>query len=255
VNNPNSIYNLLPSDLDGSTPPPAGAPNYVLHVDTGKLQLWRFHVDWVSPSKSKFSGPISVPVAAFTPACIGGSICIPQPGTTQKLDSLGDRLMFRLAYRNFGDHESLVVNHSVVAGTSVGVRWYELRQPGTTPVLYQQGTYAPDSSYRWMGSIAQDHAGNIALGYSISSKTIFPGIRYTGHLTTDPLGEMGQGEGTIIDGAGSQNGGLYRWGDYTAMAVDPTDDCTFWYTNQYLMLTGSFNWSTRIASFKFASCT
>jgi hypothetical protein len=180
--------------------------------------------------------------------------CVPQKNTTQKLDSLSDVMMMRFAYRNFGDHESLVVNHAVVAGTSVGIRWYELRSPSTTPVVYQQGTYAPDSHYRWMGSIAQDQVGNIGLGFSISSTTLFPGIHYTGHLTTDPLGVMGQGEGILIDGLGSQTN-LERWGDYAALAVDPVDDCTFWFTSEYLTATGSFNWSTRIGSFKFPSCS
>src|SRR5205807_8425464 len=118
---------------------------------------------------------------ALSKACSGGT-CIPQSGTTQKLDSLGDRLMYRLAYRNFGDHESMVVNHSVVAGSSVGVRWYELRSPGASPVVFQQGTFAPDASYRWMGSIAMDHAGDIAVGYSVSSSTIHPSIAYTGRV-------------------------------------------------------------------------
>src|SRR5258708_25117438 len=160
--------------------------------------------------------------------------------------------MHRLAYRNFGDHEALVVNHSVTAGSSVGVRWYELRSPNATPTVFQQGTYAPDSSYRWMGSIAMDKAGDIALGYSVSSSGMHPSIHYTGRVPGDLLGTL-QAENTIITGGGSQTGGLNRWGDYTAMTIDPTDDCTFFYTNEYLKATGSFNWSTWIASFKFPS--
>jgi hypothetical protein len=245
---------LLPSDLDGSTPPPAGSPNYVLGFGTNSLQLWKFHVDWTTPSSSSLSGPTTIPVASFSPACSGGGTCIPQPGTSQRLDSLADRLMYRLAYRNFGDHESLVVNHSVTAGSSVGVRWYELRSPGGTPTVYQQGTYAPDSAYRWMGSIAMDRNGDIAMGYSTSSSSISPGIRYTGRLAGDPLGSMTQGEGVIVNGSGSQTATLSRWGDYTSMAVDPTDDCTFWYANEYLAGNGTFNWHTRIGSFKFAGC-
>ena len=163
--------------------------------------------------------------------------------------------MYRLAYRNFGDHESLVVDHSVTAGSSVGVRWYELRNPNGNPTIFQQGTYAPDSAYRWMGSIAMDHVGNIGLGYSVSSGTTHPGIRYTGRLAGDALGTMTQGEGTIITGGGSQTGGLQRWGDYTSMSVDPADDCTFWYTDEYVAANGSFNWHTRIGSFKFPSCS
>src|SRR5262249_5633352 len=161
--------------------------------------------------------------------------CIPQAGTTNQLDSLADRLMYRLAYRRFADgHESLVVNHSVTAGASVGVRWYELRSPGGTPTVFQQGTYAPDSSYRWMVSIAMDQSGDIALGYSTSSGSLSPSIRYTGRLAGDALGQMTQGETTLQAGGGSQTGTLTRWGDYSAMTVDPIDDCTFWYTNEYL---------------------
>jgi hypothetical protein len=244
---------LLPSDLDGSTPPPAGSPNYMLEFGSNDLLLWKFHVDWANPAASSFSGPTTIPVAAFSPACAGGT-CIPQPGTTQKLDSLADRLMYRLAYRNFGDHESLVVNHSVAAGTSVGVRWYELRDPNGTPTVYQQGTYAPDSSYRWMGSTAMDRNGDVALGFSVSSSSVYPSIHYTAHLTTDALGEMGQGEGVLVDGTGSQVSNLSRWGDYSSLSIDPSDDCTFWYTSEYLTQNGSFNWHTRIGTFRLPGC-
>ena len=243
---------LLPSDLDGTNPPPAGAPNYFLNFGTSSLNLWKFHVDWVG-ANATLTGPTNIPVAAFTPACNGG-ICIPQSGTRQKLDSLADRLMYRLAYRHFADgHESLVVNHSVAAGSSTGIRWYELRVSGGPPSVFQQGTYRPDSSYRWMGSIAMDKVGNIAVGYSVSSSTMHPAIGYTGRVPTDPPGTL-QAETTIIQGGGSQLRNLSRWGDYSAMSVDPVDDCTFWYTNEYLKSNGTFNWSTRIASFKFASC-
>jgi hypothetical protein len=248
-----NIGNLLPSDLDGSAPPPAGSPNYVLTFGSNSLDLFKFHVDFTTPANSTLTGPTNIPVAAFSPACNGGGTCIPQSGTTQQLDSLADRLMYRLAYRNFGDHESLVVDHSVTAGSSVGVRWYELRNPGGTPVVYQQGTYAPDSKYRWMGSIAMDKVGDIAMGYSVSSSTMFPSIAYTGRVPTDALGTM-EAENTIQLGGGSQLSNLNRWGDYSAMTVDPVDDCTFWYTNEYLKTSGTFNWSTKIASFKFPGC-
>ena len=246
---------LLPSDLDGSTPPPAGSPNYVLGFGTNSLQLWKFHVDWATPANSTFAGPATIATAAFSPACSGGGTCIPQSGTTQKLDSLADRLMYRVAYRNFGDHESLVLNHSVTAGTSVGVRWYELRSPNGTPAIYQQGTYAPDGSYRWMGSAAMDRNGDIGLGFSVSSASLHPGIHYTARLAGDPLGTMTQGEGVLFDGAGSQTATLSRWGDYSSLMVDPVDDCTFWYTNEYIAVNGTFNWHTRIGSFKLSSCT
>jgi uncharacterized membrane protein len=243
---------LLPADLDGSTLPPAGSPNFLLAFGSNVLQLWKFHVDWTTPSNATVTGPTTLPVASFSPAC-GGDACVPQPGTSQQLDSLGDRLMYRLAYRNFGDHESLVVNHSVTAGSSVGVRWYELRNPNGAPVVYQQGTYAPDGTYRWLGSVAMDHAGNIALGYSASSSTVSPSVRYTGRVAGDPLGTMTQGEGVLLTGTGSQTGHP-RWGDYSSMSVDPVDDCTFWYTNEYFTTTGT-RWHTRIGSFTLPGCT
>ncbi len=246
---------LLPADLDGSTPPPSGSPNPLVAFgnDSASLDIWKFHVDFITPTNSTFVHS-NIPVPAFVAACSGGGTCIPQSGTSQLLDSLADRLMYRLAYRNFGDHESLVLNHSVNAGTSVGVRWYELRNISGTPTLYQSGTYAPDSNYRWMGSIAMDKFGDIALGYSVSSSSMHPAIRYTGRVPTDALGTL-EAENTILNGSGSQTLGLSRWGDYSAMAVDPSDDCTFWYTNEYLKINGTFNWSTQIASFRFPSCS
>jgi fibronectin type 3 domain-containing protein len=247
-----SYGGLLPSDLDGATLPPAGAPNYILNFGSNSLNLWKFHVDWTTPGNSTFTGPTGIPVASFSMAC-GGGACIPQLGTKQQLDSLADRLMYRLAYRNFGDHESLVVNHSVAAGSIVGVRWYELRSPGGVPLVYQQGTFAPDSTYRWMGSIAMDQSGDIGVGYSVSSATIHPGIRYTGRVPGDPLGTL-ESETSALVGGGSQTASLNRWGDYSSMSIDPVDDCTFWYTTEFLQNDGTFNWRTWITSFKFPSC-
>jgi len=248
---------VLPSDLDGATAPPPGAPNYLVNFGTNSLNLWEFHVDWANTANTSLMGPTNLAVAAFTPAC-GGGACVLQPGTHEQLDTLADRVMHRLAYRNLGDHESLVVNHAVKVGTAMknpysGVRWYEIRSPGATPLIYQQSTFAPDSSFRWMGSIAMDADGDIALGYSVSSDTVEPAIRYTGRLSGDALNTM-QAETTVIDGGGSQTTGLDRWGDYSAMTIDPVDDCTFWYTNEYLKTDGTFNWSTRIGSLKFAGC-
>jgi len=254
-----SYGGVLPSDLDGTIAPPAGSPNYLLNFGTNALNLWKFHVDFATPANTTLSAPTSIPVAAFTTAC-GGGTCIPQAGTSNKLDSLADRLMYRLAYRHFADgHESLVVNHSVkVSGNNRaevdGVRWYELRNLSATPTVYQQGTYSPDSTSRWMGSIAMDKVGDMALGYSASSGSVYPSIRYTGRVPTDTLGTL-QAETTILAGGGSQTGNLHRWGDYSAMTVDPVDDCTFWYTTEYEKTSGSFNWSTRIASFKFPGCS
>jgi hypothetical protein len=138
--------------------------------------------------------------------------------------------------------------------SSVGVRWYEIRNPeGTPPTLYQQGTYTPDSNFRWMPSIAQDKVGNIAVGYSVSGNSMYPAIRYTGRLPSDPLGTM-QSENSILEGTGAELPGNGRWGDYSAMTVDPLDDCTFWYANEYYSVSSLRNWRTRIASFKFPSC-
>src|SRR5258708_3973071 len=249
-----SFGGVLPSDLDGpASPPAAGTPGFFLNFGTNSVNFWKFHVDWVTPANTTLTGPANIAVAAFSAACNGGT-CIPQLGTSEKLDSLGDRLMYRLAYRNFTDHESLVVNHSVATGSgNVGVRWYELRSPNGAPAVYQQGTFAPDSNYRWMGSIAMDQAGDIALGYSVSGSGMNPAIRFTGRAPGDALGTM-QAETVAINGTGSQLPNLNRWGDYSAITVDPVDDCTFWYTNEYLKASGTFNWSTWINSFKFPGC-
>ena len=248
-----SVASLLPSDLDGSTAPPSGEPNLYLELyDTSHLGLFKFHADFTTPPNSTFTGPTTISVATYAEAC-GGGVCIPQEGTTQQLDSLGDRLMFRNAYRNLKGTEYLVSTHSVTAGTSVGTRWYQITNPNGTPTVAQQGTFAPDSSYRWMGSIAMDKSGDIAVGYSVSSSSIHPSIFYTGRVPSDPSGMM-ESEANIYNGTGSQTRGLDRWGDYSSISIDPVDDCTFWYTNEYIPTNGSFNWNTRIGSFKFTSC-
>lgn len=263
---------LLPSDLDGNMLPPAGSPNYFVGTrDNGfgapsdALLLYKFHADFAVPANSTFTGPTVIPTEPFDSIfpCSGGSVpsrnCIPQPGTTNRLDILSyrQRPTFRLAYRNYGTHESLVTSQSVEAAAGIaGMRWYELRSPNTTPTIFQQGTYAPaDGIHRWMGSIAMDNDGNMALGYSVSSATVFPGVRYTGRLSTDPLGTMPQGEGVIVNGAGSQTAGGSRWGDYSSMSVDSLDDCTFWYTQEYYSATSASNWNTRIGSFIFPGCS
>ena len=247
-----TTLSLLPADLDGATPPPAGSPNYIVSLGTNALNFWKFHVDWQTPANTTLTGPSSIPVAGFTEACNGG-FCIPQGGTTQVLDSVGDRLLFRFAYRNYGAFESLVVAHTVSIASSAGVRWYEIRNPGGTPVVFQQGTFSPDTNFRWVPSVAMDKAGDLAVGYSVSSNTMSPSIRYTGRVPSDALNTL-EAETSIIEGTGSQINNDNRWGDYTAMTVDPVDDCTFWYTNQYLTVNGGPNWHTRIASFSFPSC-
>lgn len=247
---------FLPADLDGSTPPSELSPGYFLNFETtSSLRLYQLFPNFTTPSSSTLSLVTpDLTVTSFTEACNGGT-CIPQPGTSKQLDSLGDRLMYRLAYRHFSDHESLVVNHSVANGSSVGVRWYELQKTTGAFGVYQQSTFAPDSTYRWMGSIAMDAAGDMALGYSASSSSVYPSLNYTGRIaTTTPLNTMA-GETTMQAGNGSQTG-YSRWGDYSSMRIDPSDDCTFWYTNEYYTATSSYVWSTAIGSFLLNSaCT
>jgi hypothetical protein len=251
-----SFGGLLGADFEGGTAPPAGEANTVIALGTTSTTLasWKFHVDWTTPANSTFTGPINISVASYTAACGTSGTCIPQSGTTRQLDSLSDRVMFRLSYRNYGDHEALVTNHSVTSGSSVGVRWYELRGLPGTPTVFQQGTFAPDATFRWMGSIAQDRVGNFGLGYSASSSSIHPQIRVTGRLAGDATGTMTQGESTVVAGAGSQTGTLSRWGDYSSMVVDPADGCTFWYAQEYIPANGTFNWRTHLNSFTLPNC-
>ncbi len=258
----------LPADLDGPAAniPPAGSPGYFLNfqLSTDSLRLYELTPNFLVPTSSTLTWGSDFAVLPFAEACNGGA-CIPQPGTTRQLDSLGDRLMYRLAYRNFGTQsaglpqgEAMVVNHSVaVAGppASVGVRWYQLTADAATPGawgLAQQGTYAPDSTYRWMGSAAMDKSGDIALGYSSSSSLQYPAIVATYRCPTTPLGIMG-GETAIQAGHGSQTG-YTRWGDYTSLRIDPSDDATFWYTNEFYTQSASYLWRTFIGSFTVGAC-
>lgn len=261
---------LLPADLDGNTLPPAGSPQYYVgSMDAGgpysapadALNLFKFTVDWATPANSTFVFANQINVAAFDsvfPCTPSSRACIPQPGTTTKLDILSyrQRPLHRLAYRNFGTHESLVTTQSVEATTGIaGMRWWEIRSPNSSPTIFQEGTYSPDNVHRWMGSVAMDKQGNMLLGYSVSDGTsVFPGLRYTGRLANDPLGTMPQGEGTIVNGGGVQTTTSNRWGDYSSMTVDPSNDCTFWYTNEYYAATSSSGWTTRIGSVTFPEC-
>jgi hypothetical protein len=255
----NAGASLQPSDLEGSTLPPAGEPNLLMSITSTAVQFWRFAVNW-GTGTGTLTGPITVSgVAAFSRACSGGT-CIPQPGTTNKLDSLADRLMYRLSYRNFGDHEALVINHSVTSGTGVGIRWYELRNAtgqtfgSANPVLFQQGTFAPTNDFRWMGSAAMDKTGGIAIGYNISNaSTIVPSIRYAYRGPADPIGTLGN-ETTVLVGSGIQTATLTRWGDYSTISVDPVDGCQMVFTSQYQPANGNFNWNTFIYSFRLSTC-
>lgn len=246
----------LPADLDGSTLPPPGAPaTFIEWPGNGTYRVFHFHADFATPANSTFTLFATPPAAGFSVLCPTTRSCVPQSGTSSGLDAIADRLMFRLAYRNFGTHESVVGNYTVGAGSVAGVRWFELRNVTNGPVsVFQESTYQPDSTWRWMGSAAMDSQGNLAVGYSASSASIFPQIRYAGRLAGDPLNMLTQAEATLFAGTGSQTGTGNRWGDYAAMSVDPVDDCTFWFTSEYYATTSQFNWRTRIGSFKFPGC-
>jgi hypothetical protein len=258
----NNNFSFLPSDPDGATLPPTGAPNHYVELgnSTNSLDEYDFHVDFAHPKESTFTGPHSISVPSYSLTC--GVNCVPQP-SGEELESEGDRLMFRLAYRNFGDHESMVVAHSVTPGkgsTAVSaMRWYELRSTsaGGKFSLFQAGTYQNRSTSLWMGSVAMDKQGNIAMGMSASSYTVKPSVWYTGRLTSDPLGKM-ETPTIAVKGTAVENGDYQRWGDYSSMSVDPVDDCSFWYSQMYYNKkhggAASADWSTRIVVFKFDSC-
>ncbi len=252
------------ADLDGTTPPPPGTPNIVLA--TGGTQLrgifeddglyaWRFHVDWDDPASTTLQGPERVPVAPYHFLCDGQlTHCVPQPGTDRHLDAQGDKLMARVVYRNLGDRQALVAVHSVdTEAGGGGVRWYELEvhRDGAL-ALRQQGTYAPDGSYRWTGSPAMDRFGNIGIGYSYGGSPHYPGQRFAGRRAGDPLGRLTLRETVLVEGQGSQTNTL-RWEDYAQTAVDPRDDCTIWYVGDYLRRDAE-SYSTRIGAFRLPRC-
>jgi len=215
-----------------------------------QIEVWQLDVDFVTPANSTFNLATSVAVAEFDSDLCGGSFaCIPQPGG-QGLDPLREVVMWRAQYRNFGTLQTLVGNFvtDVNGADQAGIRWFELQRVGLGAwSLFQEGTYAPDTNNRWMGSIAMDGGGNMALGYSVASSSVFPGIRYTGRLLGSPAGIMDQAEVTVVNGGASQAG--ERWGDYSAMNIDPVDDCTFWFTTEYVPAGG--RWRTRIARFRY----
>jgi hypothetical protein len=252
-------FGMLPSDADGATPPPANAPNYFLAsmddtsaTQNDQLGVWAFHVDWTSPGGSTFTNVQNLTVPQFD----GNGISVPQSGGSS-LDGLADgRLMNRLQYRNFGGYETLVANQTVKNAGVNAPRWYELRATGPSASwsVPQSGTYAPDALNRWMGSVAMNGAGEMALGYSAGDASTAAALRYTGRVAGDAAGTMPQGEGTLVAGGGVQTG-TDRWGDYSQLTVDPLDDCTFWYTGEYYAADGATSWTTRIGSFKVSSCT
>lgn len=252
-----AYYSFLPSNYRG-TPPPAGTPSYLVGEDQsdGAYDVFTYQVDYAVPSNTRLIGPTLVSERPFTVPPSG----IPQPGTTQTLDSLDERVMMQAQYRNIGGQESVWVAHTIGLGGSsnvAGIGWAQIGVSGgavqATPI--QQGVWSNggDGRYRWVPSLAVDRLGDMAVGYSVSDGTsTFPSIRYAGRLASDPAGTLGQGEATLFAGSGAQTG-LNRWGDYTAMTIDPTDDCTFWYVNEYYPTTGQ-SWKTRIGSFTFPQC-
>lgn len=248
---------MLPADLDGQAPE-AGKSGLFLSVtdepagSTDHLNLYSLHANWTDPSNAVFSGPQSINTAEFDASlCNGAQNCIPQPGTSRRLDPLTRYLMHRLQFRNFGNYQVIMANHTVDAdGTDhAGIRWYELRTSDTIWSVCQQGTYAPDTNHRWIGSIAMDGMGNIALAYSVSGKGMYPSIHATGRRSGDIPGYMSIAEEPIMSGTGAQNDASSRWGDYSCLTVDPVDNKTFWYTNEYYLTTSTMDWKTRIASF------
>jgi hypothetical protein len=200
---------FLPADFDGSILPPSGAPNsFVEFPSTGTYRVFHFHVDFTTPANSTFTLFATPPAAAFTLLCPTTNNCVPQLDSATNVDGVGDRLMFRLAYRNFGTpsapNESMVGNYSVSSSGVAGVRWFELKNVTAGPVtVAQESTYQPDTTWRWLGSAAMDHAGNFAIGFSASSSAIHPQIRYAGRLATDPPNTLAQGEAHLFDGSGS----------------------------------------------------
>lgn len=243
---------LLPADVDGTAPPAANAPVPVLNfaMDGRHLNLWRFTVDWANPGAAALAAPIQLSVAPFNAAC---DACVVQPAGGATLQTLSDRLMYRLAYRRFADHSATVVSHTVNSGGNTGIRWYEIRGiEDPAPIVFQQGTYTPDSTFRWMGSGAMDKKGNLLFGYSVSSKSLPPSVAFTGRLAADPPGAM-QAEVVVKKGAGVQTE-PDRWGDYASLAVDPSDDCTMFFATQYQAKKGKFNWHTSIVKLKFPDC-
>lgn len=254
---------LNAADIDGTRLPPAQMPEIVMaaggtqlhkEFEDDVINTWRYQVDWSDPAQTSLAGPEKIAVAPYHYLCNGQlSRCVPQPGTEVRLDAQGDKLMQRLVYRNFGNRQSIVATHSVDTRSGGGVRWYEFRLDAAgTPQLYQQGTYAPDGNYRWMGSIAMDRRGDIGVGYSFGGASIDPGQRFAARRAGDPKGQMTLHEAVLAEGEAVQTNTL-RWEDYTTLDIDPVDGCTFWYVGDYLKK-GAEDYSTRIGGFRLPGC-
>lgn len=242
-----AYFSLVPANAKVNMPA-VGTPEYLMSRQTSTVMYtWKWAIDWANSANSTLTGPLSTAIASHSTAN-----SVPQLGSSVSLDSLSPRLMVQLQYTNVSGTPALWVTHSVSSGGIAGIRWYEFRNLSGTPSVYQQATYQPDATHRWMGSVAVDSQGNMAVGYSASSSSINPQIRYAGRLATDPLNNLSQGEATLISGTGSQTS-YTRWGDYSALTVD-VDGCTFWYTTEYYITTGT-NWQTRIGAFSFPGCS
>jgi hypothetical protein len=251
------------ADIDGRKLPPAGAPNIMMAAggtqlkkifDDDGIYFWKVHVDWNNPANTKAEGPVKIDVAPYHYLCDGQlSSCVPQPGTERRLDVQGDKIMQRVVYREVGGHESIVAAHSIAAQGGGGVRWYEFRlDKKGDPTLYQQGTYAPGGFYRWMPSIAMDKKGDIGIGYSFGGLPNFVGQRFAARQSGDPKGQLTLHETVLAKGEASQTNTL-RWEDYATTAMDPSDDCTFWYVGDYLK-EGDSAYRTKIGSFRLPNC-
>jgi hypothetical protein len=269
-------YSLQPASFRTGNPPPAGRDEFYLAVDATfpgvtltNVHAWLFHVDFVTPGNSSFGlGPDHTPnaeilVNPFVQAWTAQTyVLVPQSGTTQKLDTLGDKIMTPVVYQNRNGTESLWADQTTMLNFPNGptaVTWYQFDVTGgvipAVPVQQQEWTNGNDGLWRWMPSIAVDQNGNTAIGYSTSSPSIFAGIRYAGRLPGDPLNDLGQGEAVMINGGGAQTNSLGRWGDYSANNIDPSDGVTFWHANEYYPTTGNATWFTRIGKFQFPGGT
>jgi len=269
-------FAMIPGDIEGPLLPPPNAPNYLISGDwftlnapPYTLQMRRFHVDFATPANSTLTDGLGGASDSFVAMPLssnvvgscgdGGGACVAQPGTTRLLDSLSMRAMYRLAYRNQGSRgEMLTFTQSIGRlgqANFAGIQLLEIRNPGANPPsVYTNVNFAPaDGTNRWMGSAATDKNGNIGFGYSVSSSTVSPGLRVNGRLRTDIRNQL-RGELNVQTGSGSQTSTAQRWGDYSTMQIDPSDDCTFWFTSEYMVNTSSADWATRIVAFKFNSC-
>lgn len=258
---------LLPADVDGATPPPAGTPGlFYTFKDNSfpnhgggsdRIELFEFRPNFGTPANSTFTLVSTIPTASFTYTVCGffQLSCVPMPGTPYKVDALSEWPMARFAYRNMGGYQSLLGNFAIdVGGDRSGIRWFELRKPAGSWVLHQEGTFAPGNEHRWTGSMAMDKQGNIGLGYSVSSTSVYPSLGYTTRLASDPLGQM-RSESILHAGTRSQSfNDVQRWGDYSNLSIDPSDDCTFWFTSEYYDASSTY-WKTRIGTFAIPGCS